>query len=92
MTMPKKCSSARTPDGKTGVLEEANGGVLFINGLEDLPASAQRLLLAALGDDSVHSAGAGRAPQRFDVRILSSAQPGFETRGPSHSASTCFRT
>ncbi len=29
----------------------------------------------------VHSAAAGRASQRFDVRILSSAQPGFETRG-----------
>jgi two-component system, NtrC family, nitrogen regulation response regulator NtrX len=44
-----------------GLLEQAQGGVLFINGLEDLPPGA---------------------PLRFDVRILSSAQPGFETRGP----------
>ena len=68
------------PDGKTGVLEEANGGVLFVNGLEDVPASAQRLLLAALETTSF-TRRAGRASQRFDVRILSSAQPGFETRG-----------
>ena len=66
--------------GKTGVLEEANGGVLFVNGLEDVPASAQRLLLAALETTSF-TRRAGRASQRFDVRILSSAQPGFETRG-----------
>ena len=66
--------------GKTGVLEAANGGVLFINGLEDLPPSAQRLLLAALEGNSFTRRGCN-APQRFDVRILSSAPPGFETRG-----------
>ena len=42
--------------------------------------AAQRLLLAALEANSFTRKG-GRAPQRFDVRILSSAQPGFETRG-----------
>jgi DNA-binding NtrC family response regulator len=66
--------------GKHGVLEEAQGGVLFLNGLEDLPGAAQRLLLAALEANSFMHKG-GAAPQRFDVRILSSAQPGFETRG-----------
>jgi two-component system, NtrC family, nitrogen regulation response regulator NtrX len=68
------------PDGKPGALEEADAGVLFINGLEDLPASAQRLLLAALESGSFQRRG-GKGPQRFDVRIVSSAQPGFELRG-----------
>jgi two-component system nitrogen regulation response regulator NtrX len=68
------------PAGKVGALEEANGGVLFINGLEDLPATAQRLLLAALETGTFQRRG-GKGPQHFDVRIVSSAQPGFESRG-----------
>jgi DNA-binding NtrC family response regulator len=64
-----------------GVLEQAQGGVLFINGLEDLPAAAQRLLLAVIESGSMQRRG-GRAALQFNVRIVSSAQPGFETRGP----------
>jgi len=63
-----------------GVLEQAQGGVLFINGLEDLPAAAQRLLLAVIESGSFQRRG-GRAALQFDVRIVSSSQPGFETRG-----------
>ena len=63
-----------------GVLEQAQGGVLFINGLEDLAPAAQRLLLAVLESGTFVRRGA-RAPIRLDVRIISSAQPGFETRG-----------
>ena len=65
-----------------GLLEQAQGGVLFINGLEDLPQSAQRLLLAVFESGTFQRRGGRGAPLRFDVRILSSAQPGFETRGP----------
>jgi DNA-binding NtrC family response regulator len=63
-----------------GVLEQAQGGVLFINGLDDLPAAAQRLLLAVIESGSFQRRG-GRAALQFDTRIVSSAQPGFETRG-----------
>ncbi len=63
-----------------GVLEQAEGGVLFINGLEDLMPTAQRLLLAALESGTFTRKG-GRAATEFDARIVSSAQPGFETRG-----------
>jgi DNA-binding NtrC family response regulator len=63
-----------------GLLEQAEGGVLFLNGLEDLGQGPQRLLLAALEAGS-YVRKSGHAPQRFDVRIISSAQPGFETRG-----------
>jgi two-component system nitrogen regulation response regulator NtrX len=64
-----------------GVIEQAEGGVLFINGLEDMVPGAQRLLLASIEAGSFTRKG-GRTPVRFDVRIISSAQPGFETRGP----------
>jgi DNA-binding NtrC family response regulator len=70
-------ASGATP----GVLEQAQGGVLFINGLEDLAPAAQRLLLAVIESGSFQRRG-GRDALGFDVRILSSAQPGFETRGP----------
>jgi two-component system nitrogen regulation response regulator NtrX len=63
-----------------GVLEQAQGGVLFINGLEDMLPGAQRLLLATLESGTFMRKG-GLAPLRFDARIVSSAQPGFETRG-----------
>jgi DNA-binding NtrC family response regulator len=67
--------------GGTGLLEQAQGGTLFVNGLEDLLPGAQRLLLAALEAGTFMRKG-GLAPVPFDARILSSAQPGFETRGP----------
>jgi DNA-binding NtrC family response regulator len=70
-------ASGATP----GVLEQAQGGVLFVNGLEDLAPAAQRLLLAVIESGSFQRRG-GRDTLAFDVRILSSAQPGFETRGP----------
>jgi DNA-binding NtrC family response regulator len=66
--------------GAPGVLDQAQGGVLFINGLEDLLPVAQRLLLAALEAGTFLRKG-GLVPVPFDARIVSSAQPGFETRG-----------
>jgi two-component system, NtrC family, nitrogen regulation response regulator NtrX len=66
--------------GAPGVLEQAQGGVLFISGLEDLLPSAQRLLLAVL-EGGTYTRKGGRTPVQFDARIVSSAQPGFETRG-----------
>jgi len=54
-----------------GYLERARGGVLFINELEDLCATAQRLLLGAIEKESFVRAG-GREPARLDVRFVSS--------------------
>ncbi len=67
-------------DGRKGLLEQAEGGTLYVNALEDLSAAAQRLLLAAL-DTGSFTRKSGVAPQRFDARVVSCAQPGFETRG-----------
>ena len=55
-----------------GLLEQAAGGVLFINGLEDLPSKAQGLLVAALETHSITRVG-GAAPVKLNVRIISSA-------------------
>ncbi len=55
-----------------GLLEQAAGGVLFINGLEDMPPKAQGLLVAALETHSITRVG-GAAPVKLNVRIISSA-------------------
>jgi DNA-binding NtrC family response regulator len=67
-------------DGRKGLLEQAEGGTLYVNALDDLSPAAQRLLLAAL-DMGSFTRKSGVAPQRFDARVISCAQPGFETRG-----------
>ncbi len=57
-----------------GLLEQAAGGVLFINGLEDLPQKAQGLLVAALETKAVTRVG-GAAPVKLNFRVISSATP-----------------
>jgi len=62
-----------------GLYEQADGGTLFINGLEDLAPGAQRVLMADLENGSYVPVG-GSQPKPLNVRVISSAQPGFETR------------
>ncbi|WP_428100313.1 sigma-54-dependent transcriptional regulator [Candidatus Rariloculus sp.] len=62
---------------KTGVLERARGGVLYIRGIDDVSPTAQLLLLGILERGSYRPAGAV-ADQPLDVRILAGAPPGFE--------------
>jgi DNA-binding NtrC family response regulator len=62
--------SERDGDVEPGYLERARGGVLFINELEDLCPTAQRLLLGAIEQESFVRAG-GREPVRLDVRFVS---------------------
>jgi len=63
-----------------GLLEQAERGVLFINELGDLPAAAQRLLFAAI-DTGVYQRQGGTTALPCEVRLICSAQPGFESRG-----------
>ena len=65
---------------RKGLLEEAEHGVLFVNELGDLPPAAQRLLLAALEAGRFVRQG-GRSHVACDVRVICSAQPGFEATG-----------
>jgi DNA-binding NtrC family response regulator len=70
-------------DGKIepGVLELAAGGSLFINGLEDLNAAAQRALIGAIEQNSYVRVG-GRQRLPVDVRWVSSAEEGFDVNNP----------
>ncbi len=67
-----------------GVLEQAAGGVLFINGIEDLPARAQGLLVAALETQSFTRVGAAAA-QKLNIRIIASAALRFTSPDPEAS-------
>src|SRR5690606_25244377 len=50
-----------------GVFEQAAGGVLFVNGIEDLPVKAQGLLVAALETKMFTRVG-GATPIKLNVR------------------------
>jgi two-component system nitrogen regulation response regulator NtrX len=62
-----------------GLLEEAAEGTLFIHEVEDLPVSAQRLLVGVLESGQFMRIG-GSDPVPFTARVLSSAKPGVEIR------------
>jgi two-component system, NtrC family, nitrogen regulation response regulator NtrX len=64
-----------------GYLERARGGTLFINELADLGPGAQRLLHGALENGRFTPVNS-TAQQPVDVRIISSAAPGFEQAPP----------
>jgi len=66
-------------DGSGGVLEQAAGGTLFINEIEDLPPAAQRTLLGVL-ETGVYRRGPGGPQAAFETRVLSSALPGVLER------------
>jgi DNA-binding NtrC family response regulator len=57
-----------------GLLEQAAGGVLFVNGLEDLPLRAQGMLMAALETRTITRVG-GATPVNLNMRIIGSASP-----------------
>jgi two-component system nitrogen regulation response regulator NtrX len=64
-----------------GILDEARGGTLFLNEIADLPPAAQSALLAAIESGEFRRVGDNSA-RTMDVRIVSSAQPAFETAPP----------
>ncbi len=71
-----------TVDGRTepGFYEQACGGTLFLGGLEDLTAQAQRLLLTDLEQRGWQRPGAADILP-FDARFVSAALPGHD--GPA---------
>ena len=69
-----------------GFYEQAAGGTLFINGVDDLSPAAQRMLAADLEAGSFTRVG-GKQPVTLDVRLLSSAQRGLE----QHATPETFR-
>jgi two-component system nitrogen regulation response regulator NtrX len=69
---------------QAGLLEEAGEGTLFIHEIEDLPPTAQRLLVGVLESGQFMRLG-GTEPVRLAARVLSSAQPGIENRAGTDS-------
>jgi two-component system nitrogen regulation response regulator NtrX len=64
---------------QAGLYHQAEGGTLFVNGLDDLSPAVQRLLAADLEAGSYRQEG-GSEELPLNFRVMSSAQPGFEAR------------
>jgi len=62
---------------KTGALEEAHGGTLFIDDIADLPRETQNKILRVLVDQSFQRVG-GSSKVAVDVRIISSTARNLE--------------
>ncbi len=60
-----------------GLYEQADGGMLFLGELEDLPAGAQRLLLADLEQGSWQREGGSRRVP-LGARLAAAAKPGYD--------------
>jgi DNA-binding NtrC family response regulator len=71
----------RVNDGEVvaGAFERASGGILVIDELADLSASAQRVLFGVLESGSFIPIG-GTAPVKLDVRIVATVGPDYEAR------------
>jgi len=65
-----------------GLLERAQGGTLFIKGLQDLGPEAQRLMLGVLESGRFKPVGS-EAAQPLDARVIASAPPGAERTTPT---------
>jgi DNA-binding NtrC family response regulator len=68
-------------DGKIaqGAFDQAAGGSVFLNGLEDLHSEAQRALVGAIEQNAYTRVG-GRERLPLNVRWISSAAEGFDGR------------
>jgi DNA-binding NtrC family response regulator len=62
-----------------GALDQAAGGSLYLNGLEDLTSDAQRALAGAI-EQNGYTRLSGRQRVPLNVRWISSAQDSFELR------------
>lgn len=63
--------------GEPGVYEQAQGGTLFLGGVEDLTPNAQRLLLADLEQRGWQPGGEGEVVP-FAIRFVTGALPGHD--------------
>jgi two-component system, NtrC family, nitrogen regulation response regulator NtrX len=65
-------------DASPGLLQQSQGGTLYIGDIEDLPDTARRLLAGLLESGSVIGRNGASTP--LDARIIATAQPGAEHR------------
>jgi len=74
------CNGAFSDAGedRAGLVRSADGGTLFLAGVEELPTAAQPLLLRVLEHGEVLPVGA-KAPAKVDVRVVAASQHSLET-------------
>ncbi|MFC3608687.1 sigma-54-dependent Fis family transcriptional regulator [Stutzerimonas tarimensis] len=65
-------------EGMAGKLQQANGGVLFLDEIGDMPLALQTRLLRVLEERQVVPLG-GDAPQPLDVRLISASHRDLQT-------------
>jgi DNA-binding NtrC family response regulator len=70
--------SERNGQVQAGFYEQAEGGTLFLGGLEDLSAGAQRVLLADLEQGSWQREGGSRRAS-INARLVAAAKPGHDS-------------
>lgn len=63
-------------DERRGALEEANGGILFLDNIGEIPIVLQRKLLRALERKKARRIG-GRSSIKLDVRVIAATRPIF---------------
>ncbi|MFI4889871.1 MAG: sigma-54-dependent transcriptional regulator [Steroidobacterales bacterium] len=74
------CGAERGGRTEPGAFDQAAGGTLYLSGIEDLSAEAQRVLIGALEQNSyVRVGGHERIP--LTVRWVSSAREGLDSNG-----------
>ena len=71
--------SERDGEVEPGLYDEADGGTLLFNGLEDMPQSVQRALHADLENGGYMRVG-GTEKHPFRMRFIATAKPGIESR------------
>jgi len=69
--------SERDGRAEIGLLEQAAGGSVYVNTLEDLSPEAQKLIVGAIEQSGFMRVG-GRQQVPLNVRWIASAQPGFD--------------
>jgi len=70
-------------EDRAGFVRSADGGTLFLDGVEELPAAAQPLLLRVLEHGEVLPVGA-KAPTKVDVRVVAASQHNLEALAAEH--------
>lgn len=70
-------------EGKSGLIELANHGTLFIDEIGELPLQLQTKLLTAIQDKSFYRIG-GHAPIPLDIRIITATNRNLEEMVTAH--------
>jgi len=75
---PKSGISGANPKGKPGLVEEADGGTLFLNEIGDMDLESQRKLLDFLESKSFRRIGETKLSSLKDLRVIAATNKNLE--------------